>query len=478
MQADVNLPENLGLMATLEQMVKVLGFHDMGSFFLASILCILSLAFIITFIIVLIKKGKERKESLRQIVEEVQKPLFKHEESLPTPEEPWPKREEILPKDEKPLPSKTAEAQKTPLEQPPAEVAPPSIPEQSHPDIITIKPEEELPRTPLEQKPSEPAKELPSVSVEEPSTVSKEVPLGAALKNTRTGFMAKLVGLFAKKATISDQDFEAIEEILFTADIGTKTAQKLLNALRSRVQQEKVQDKTAFFTILKQEMVGILHGADVAIPPSTETPRVIMFVGVNGAGKTTSIGKLGARFKSQGKNVVFGAGDTFRAAAVKQLAIWGERVQAEVVSGKENADPASVLFETIERAKALHADIALCDTAGRLHTKSSLMEELKKVHRVVAKAMPGAPHEVLLVIDATMGQNAIAQAREFAQSTPLTGIVLSKLDGTAKGGVAVGIVDELKIPILYIGIGEQPQDLRDFDAEQFVDALFMDVDKN
>ena len=299
--------------------------------------------------------------------------------------------------------------------------------------------------------------------------------IDAALKNTRGGFMAKLSSLFSRGAALSEEDFEELEAILFTADIGIKTAQKLLEALRLRVKKENLSDKKAIKNVLKEEMRAIFDRVPQKEAPLSMHPTVYMFVGVNGAGKTTSIGKLGAQMAAAGKKVFFGAGDTFRAAAVTQLSIWGERSHIPVIKGKENADSASVLFEAITQAKAKEADVVMCDTAGRLHTKIGLMDELKKVHRVMGKAHTSAPHEVFLVIDATMGQNAIAQAREFAEATPLTGVILSKLDGTAKGGVALGIVDELHVPIRFVGIGETSDDLRPFDAHEFVDALFAET---
>lgn len=306
--------------------------------------------------------------------------------------------------------------------------------------------------------------------------VGKEEPrskgLGSALQNTRSGFMAKLSRLFSRSTEINDDDFEEMEAILFTADIGAKTAQKLLDGLRTRVREQKISGRPSMEAALKEEMRAIFKRAVPKGAAPNGSLSVYMFIGVNGAGKTTSIGKLGAQLAGSGKKVFFGAGDTFRAAAVKQLVIWGERAGIPVVTGKENADSASVLFDAITEAKKAKADVVLCDTAGRLHTKMGLMDELKKVHRVMSKAENGAPHEVFLVIDATMGQNAIAQAREFAEATPLTGVVLSKLDGTAKGGVALGIVDELEVPIRFVGIGEQALDLKPFDADEFVDALF------
>jgi fused signal recognition particle receptor len=431
----------LGVMDTLTQMVKVLGFHDLWSFIMVAVFVIAALAFLLGGSTVIFRKRKERLKDLEAIVHEVQK------EALTKPsDEDVPKSPESLPK--------VLESQPTPL--------------------IVPKPKKfEEPRKVEElKKAEEPGKAEERKKVEEPKATHEAASLGSALKKTRSGFMAKLSRLFSHDQEISDADFLEMEAILFTADIGAKTAQKLLDVMRERSRQEKNPTKEFLRSVLKEEMTRILESAPKETSPASANPKVVMFVGVNGAGKTTSIGKLGAQLKESGKKVLFGAGDTFRAAAVEQLSIWGERIGAEVVCGKENSDSASVLFDAIEKAKAKEADYVLCDTAGRLHTKSSLMDELKKVHRVVAKAQAGAPHEVYIVIDATTGQNAINQAREFAQATPLTGVVLSKLDGTAKGGVALGIVDELRVPIRYVGVGEQIADLKDFDAKLFVDALF------
>lgn len=455
----------LGIWATLQQMAKVLGFHDLLSFFLVTVFLLCAVAFVITGAIFLVKKRRERLADLEKIVLDVQRPLDRRAHDEPSV-------------------AKTASVATKPVKKivPATGLATPVSTSESKPALkpkIISEPKKPA-QTLKEPKPStEPAKifEPLGVTDERQKPVVVPVPdaktgLGAALKNTRGGFMEKLSQLFTRSADISDEDFEEIEAILFTADIGAKTAQKLLDGLRARVREQKISDKTFLRSVLKEEMRRILDSAEPKALSGAETPQVFMFVGVNGAGKTTSIGKLGAQLAKAGKKVLFGAGDTFRAAATEQLNIWGERVGAKVISGKENSDSASVLFEAIEKAKADQADYVLCDTAGRLHTKISLMDELKKVHRVVNKAQAGAPHEVFLVIDATMGQNAITQAREFAAATPLTGVVLSKLDGTAKGGVALGIVDELKVPIRYVGIGEQVADLRVFDAKLFVDALF------
>ena len=294
-----------------------------------------------------------------------------------------------------------------------------------------------------------------------------------ALSQTRSGFIGKITNVFSGKGSISEDTFEGLEAALFSADIGAQTADRLFDAVRTKMKNAELGAADKVATGLKEEIVEILSGVEnKPLALDTSTPAVVMVVGVNGAGKTTSIGKLTHQLQAEGKKVVLGAGDTFRAAAVEQLEIWGERNSVPVIKGKEGADPSSVLFDAVSTAKESQADIVLCDTAGRLHTKTNLMEELKKVHRVLGKAQEGAPHEVLLVLDATTGQNAIQQAKQFGNAVPLTGIVLTKLDGTAKGGVVIGIAEELKVPVRYIGVGESIEDLRPFDAAAFVDALF------
>lgn len=467
-------------LSTTDGLVGYLGFHDLTSFVVATIFLLVAVAFVISGAIFLVKKRRERLKELNEIVTEIQQEA----KSIAAPgvkdfEKEGSKNSAILEKKISQVRAKPLVAEK---------IAPPLAPKPEKIKPVVSKPTEikppeaiKVPPAPV-AKPIEPKKaviepkiDLPAPVIEVPEAkplVVEKKALGAALKNTRGGFMHRLARLFSSAHEISDEDFEAMEAILFTADIGVKTAQKLLDNVRTRVAEKKSTDRAFLRQALKEEMRKIFASANNEAPNNAEAPRVVMFVGVNGAGKTTSIGKLGAQLKNQGKAVYFGAGDTFRAAAVKQLSLWGERVGAPVISGKENSDSASVLFDAIDQAKKAHADVVLCDTAGRLHTKSDLMDELKKVHRVVNKAHAGAPHEVFLVIDATMGQNAIMQAREFALATPLTGVVLSKLDGTAKGGVALGIVDELKVPIRYVGIGEQVDDLKEFDADQFIDALF------
>lgn len=304
------------------------------------------------------------------------------------------------------------------------------------------------------------------------------------LERTRdTGFIAKLAGLFGGKAEVSEATIAELEEILFTADIGVKTSMKLVEAARDRLKAKELSDPEKLKRAIRADITQILRNArdsdprpllsGVGLPLEPgKRPWVVLVVGVNGAGKTTTIGKLAAKLKAEGRSVVLGAGDTFRAAAQEQLDVWAERAQVPIVRGPENADPGAVLFDTVKKAAAEGIDVALCDTAGRLHTKAPLMEELRRLKKVVAKASEGAPHEVLLVLDATMGQNAIQQARQFHDALQLTGLVLTKLDGTAKGGVVIGISDELSIPVRLVGVGEKIADLRPFDPDEFVAALF------
>jgi len=300
--------------------------------------------------------------------------------------------------------------------------------------------------------------------------------LAAGLEKTRVGFMARLNALFSGGKLVDDAVLADLEEVLFTADIGVKTATRLLESAREKVRRKELADPEKLKGALREEIARILalDGVDGTAPIEIgpARPWVVMVVGVNGSGKTTTVGKLAAKLQAQGHKVLLGAGDTFRAAAGEQLEIWAERVGAPIVRGKEGSDPAAVCFEAVQRGAQEGVDVVLCDTAGRLHTKTPLMEELKKVKRVIAKAAEGAPHEVLLVLDATNGQNAIAQARQFNESLGVTGIALTKLDGTAKGGVIIGICDELRIPVRYVGVGETVADLKPFAPREFVEALF------
>lgn len=315
---------------------------------------------------------------------------------------------------------------------------------------------------------SEPA---PPAEAEAVPAAGGPVTLEAGLEKSRQGFMARINKLLFAGRALDAGLVDELEEILVTADIGVRTTEKLLSELRASLERKEVDDPQAVRARLKASILTLLERPHAAAA-STEVPRVVMVIGVNGVGKTTTIGKLAARLSRQGKKVVLAAGDTFRAAATEQLEVWAERSGSRIVKGAENGDPASVIFEAVSTAKREGADVCLADTAGRLHTKVNLMEELKKVHRVMGKALPGAPHEVLLVLDATTGQNAISQAKQFKEAVDVTSLALTKLDGTAKGGVVVAICEELQIPVRYIGIGEGVDDLRDFDAPAFVEALF------
>jgi fused signal recognition particle receptor len=297
--------------------------------------------------------------------------------------------------------------------------------------------------------------------------------LCAGLAKTREGgFIARLGRLFGGKREIDQSLLDQLEEVLLTADIGVRTSQRLFDAVRGSLGRNELTDPEAVWRFIKLQSVKLLALDAPPIDVGRARPFVILVIGVNGVGKTTTIGKLGAQLAAQGKRVLLAAGDTFRAAATEQLEIWGQRIGAEVVRGKEGGDPSAVLFEAVRRAQRDGHDVVVADTAGRLHTKVDLMQELMKVRRVLGKAQDGAPHETLLVLDATNGQNAIAQAQMFKQAMDITGIVLAKLDGTAKGGVILGICDELRVPVRYIGIGERVQDLRPFSAVEFVEALY------
>lgn len=288
----------------------------------------------------------------------------------------------------------------------------------------------------------------------------------------KEGFFGRLFSLFAGKKEIDPDITSQLEEVLLTSDVGTKTTEALLSRVREQLARGELSDPDAVWKALRDEISRVLS---VTPRPGAFSlrakPTVVIMVGVNGVGKTTTIGKLATKLKSEGRHVVLAAGDTFRAAAVQQLVVWGTRAGVEVVRGKDGADPGSVIFDAVQRAKQIGADVVLADTAGRLHTKSNLMAELKKVVKTTSKAAEGAPHEILLVVDATNGQNAMAQAVEFQQAMQLTGLVLTKLDGTAKGGVVIGICDALQLPVRFVGLGETANDLHDFVPEEFVEAL-------
>jgi fused signal recognition particle receptor len=330
---------------------------------------------------------------------------------------------------------------------------------------------------PVTEEPSEPQEVAAAEAGVDEEPVAEEkrgfFKLQVGLKKTRGKFLQNLDQVFLGKREIDEQMLGRLEEMLVTADIGVKTAYTLLEGLSERVKRREVDNPEALVVHLKamiREMLAVVE-APLRVGYGGE-PFVVMVVGVNGSGKTTTIAKIAARHRDAGRKVLMVAGDTFRAAAVDQLEIWGERIGCPVVRGKDKADPSSVAFEGMERALAEDMELVLVDTAGRLHTRVPLVEELKKVQRTLAKKLPGAPHETLLVIDSSMGQNAILQARTFNDAVPVTGIALTKLDGTARGGVILGISNELQIPVRYVGVGEKRDDLRDFNATQFADALF------
>jgi len=305
-----------------------------------------------------------------------------------------------------------------------------------------------------------------------PERARKGAALAPGLARTRGGFIARLGEIFAGRKELDPSVVDEIEKVLLTADIGVRTSQKLLEEIRSSLSRRELADPDAVWAFLRRRATEMLSLPAPAVDYAAAKPFVLLIIGVNGSGKTTTIGKLAAKLSGDGKKVLLAAGDTFRAAAVEQLGVWANRTSTTLVRGKEGADPSSVIFDGVKRAATEGFDVAIADTAGRLHTKADLMQELQKVRRVVGKASPGAPHETWLVIDATSGQNAIAQAQIFTEAMAVSGIVLTKLDGTAKGGVILGIADQLKIPVRFIGVGETVEDLRPFDPDEFVDALF------
>ncbi len=296
--------------------------------------------------------------------------------------------------------------------------------------------------------------------------------LKEGLFKTHQTLVTKIDGVISGKKKIDQDLLNELEEILITSDIGVKTTQELLDEITEKVKRKELDDADLLKKSLQEQMLQILRQQEKPLQISSPPPFIMMVIGVNGGGKTTTIGKMALNFKAQGKSVLLVAADNFRAAAIEQLEIWGQRVGCEVIKQKSGSDPSAVVFDALKAAKSRATEVVIIDTAGRLHTKVNLMEELKKVKRIISREIPGAPHEVLLVLDATTGQNAIAQAKMFNQGVGVTGIVLTKLDGTAKGGIIIAISNELKIPLRYIGIGEKVEDLREFNARDFVEALF------
>ena len=305
----------------------------------------------------------------------------------------------------------------------------------------------------------------------------KKESLDKGLEKTKDSFFSKLGKAIVGKSTVDEEVLDNLEEILVTSDVGVETTLKIIDRIQERVARDKYMNTGDLNRILREEVIALLSqddapGATDFDTPADKKPYVIMVVGVNGVGKTTTIGKLSAQFKKNGKSVILGAADTFRAAAVDQLKLWGQRVGVPVVAKGMNTDPSAVAYDAIQEGVNQNADVVIIDTAGRLHTKVNLMNELSKIKRVMQKVVPDAPHEVLLVLDGSTGQNATVQAREFTKATDVTALCITKLDGTAKGGVVIGISDEFRIPVKYIGVGEKVDDLQVFDQVEFVDSLF------
>lgn len=306
----------------------------------------------------------------------------------------------------------------------------------------------------------------------------KKKKLDEGLEKTKDSFLSKLKRTIVGKSRVDDEVLDELEEVLITSDVGVETTLKIIDRIEERVSRDKYVNASELQNILREEIAGLLEenntsDAEYEIPKHADNnPHVIMVVGVNGVGKTTTIGKLAHQFKQMGHKVVLGAADTFRAAAVDQLIIWSERVGVPIVELGMNADPASVAFDALKKGKEQGADVIIIDTAGRLHNKVNLMNELSKIKRVMSKVVPDAPHEVLLVLDGSTGQNAFEQAKQFSAATEITALAITKLDGTAKGGVVIGISDQMKIPVKYIGVGEKMEDLQPFHKESFVNSLF------
>lgn len=309
----------------------------------------------------------------------------------------------------------------------------------------------------------------------------KKESLDKGLEKSKDSFFGKLSRAVVGKATVDEEVLDELESVLISSDVGVETTVKIINRIEARVARDKYMGTSELDSILREEIAGLLSdnkalgtssGNDDFALPADKKPYVIMVVGVNGVGKTTTIGKLASQFHKRGKQVVLGAGDTFRAAAVDQLKLWGERVGVPVISHGMNTDPSAVAYDAVKKGTEMGADVVIIDTAGRLHTKVNLMNELSKIKRVMQKFIPDAPHEVLLVLDGSTGQNAFIQATEFTKVTDVTALAITKLDGTAKGGVVIGISDQFRIPVKYIGVGEKIDDLQTFDKMEFVDSFF------
>ncbi len=415
---------------------------------------------------------QEESETFAEEVVEVTEKLVESEKPQPVEEEPQP---EVAAREELPLPEEVSEpeiaAQEWQPEQEPVdEDAPISDEELEAQALAADAAEEALVVVPVD----EPAEEVVEETVVEQEKPTKEgffARLKRSLLKTKENLGSGFISLFRGKK-IDDDLFEELEEQLLIADVGVETTRKIITSLTEGASRKQLRDAEALNGLLKEEMGDILAKVDEPLNVEGKTPFVILMVGVNGVGKTTTIGKLARQFEQQGKSVMLAAGDTFRAAAVEQLQVWGQRNNIPVIAQHTGADSASVIFDAIQAAKARHVDVLIADTAGRLQNKAHLMEELKKIVRVMKKLDEDAPHEVMLTIDASTGQNAISQAKLFHEAVGLTGITLTKLDGTAKGGVIFSVADQFGIPIRYIGVGERIEDLRPFNAGDFIEALF------
>lgn len=321
-----------------------------------------------------------------------------------------------------------------------------------------------------EEKEEEPKTEAEEEVEETENKGSFFKKLKDGLFKTRKNITDRLNSVISSFKSIDEDLFEELEEILITSDVGVETTMRLLDGVRKKVKEEKVSDPKAVIDLLKDEILALM--SENVEPPKNEYPQIIVVIGVNGVGKTTSVGKIANRYKKAGKKVLIAAADTFRAAAIEQLEIWSNRVGVDIIKHQEGSDPAAIIYDAISAAKSRKTDVVICDTAGRLHNKKNLMEELKKIFRVIDREYPEANREVYLVLDATTGQNAIIQAKVFKEAADITGIVLTKLDGTAKGGIVIAIKSELNIPVRLVGVGEKIDDLQEFNAVDFVNALF------
>lgn len=445
---------------------------------IAAVAIMFSLLFVLVYLITLLfdkKKVEPLKEDMEEDAPADTVPVQTQPDTIPSP--PEPKTEQGTESEFTSSVKPSESVSKTPVTQTRSESVDKSpsedIPDGFKPFATEKKDKSSVSEKAPEQKPvfdSAPVRKE-GEAVEEPKE-SFFNRLKSGLSKTQQGLFGRLGNVFSG-GTIDEETWDEFEEVLITSDIGMATTMKLRESLSSKLNSGNTADIEGLKSVLKGEVLEILKKAEADHAMADHKPYVLMVAGVNGVGKTTTIGKLANMFTTEGKNVMVAAADTFRAAAVEQLEVWANRVGSDFLKGSMGADPSSVAFDAVEASVARGIDVLIVDTAGRLHTKSNLMDELKKLRRVIGKALEGAPHETLLVLDATTGQNAVQQAKLFNESIEVSGIVLTKLDGTAKGGVIITIADELNIPVKYIGVGEGLNDLRDFKAEEFVEALFM-----